>query len=360
LLLDFKTAGNNCQSGNTKFIFDDISITGSNCAAGGCIPVANDDFFSSDLQHFSQTLNANVFGGFAPWTNAVSATYGMQSLDASPAVQGGLDKDDSNAPLSAMKFELVSGLVIEASGGCQTPPANPGTLTFKSDGTFTYTNTNSCIYQVSFTYKVGRGANISRVAKVTISLPRPAVPLPVTLKSFNVKRNKDKVDLAWETAMELNNRGFDVQRKIGNGEWKTVAFVFSQADDGNSNSLLTYEFTDINPTKVITQYRLRQVDIDARYTLSEIRSVRGESQAPQLLIYPNPSMDGKVNLVFEDRNATRTISVSDMTGREVKQYRNSTASSLQIDGLNDGLYTLRITDINTTTTTVEKILVKKR
>jgi hypothetical protein len=186
------------------------------------------------------------------------------------------------------------------------------------------------------------------------------VPLPVKLKSFNAKRHKDKVDLSWETVMELNNSGFDVQRKIGNEEWKTIAFVFSQANAGNSNALLTYEYTDINPTKGITQYRLRQVDIDTRYTISEVRSVRGESQAAQLLIYPNPSMDGKVNIVFEDRNIVRTIAISDMSGRVVKQYRNISASSLQIDGLQDGVYTVHITDGNTAVTTVEKIIIKKR
>ncbi|ANE51745.1 T9SS type A sorting domain-containing protein [Flavisolibacter tropicus] len=203
------------------------------------------------------------------------------------------------------------------------------------------------------------GQTYSVTRLITDECPQ-TTPLPVKLKSFNAKRNKEKVLLTWETAMEASNSGFDVQRKIGNEDWKTVAFVFSKADGGNSRALLNYEYADVNLNKGVTQYRLRQVDIDTRYTLSEIRSVGGESQAAQLLVYPNPSTDGKVNLVFEDKNATHSISVSDMTGREVKQYRNITAGSLQIDGLNDGIYTLHITDINTAATTVQKIIVKKR
>ncbi|ANE51746.1 T9SS type A sorting domain-containing protein [Flavisolibacter tropicus] len=198
------------------------------------------------------------------------------------------------------------------------------------------------------------------VTKLTLDECVQTTPLPVKLVSFNAKRNKEKVLLTWQTAMEANNSGFDVQRKIGNEDWKTVAFVFSKAENGNSSAVQNYEYADVNLTKGVTQYRLRQVDIDTRYTLSEVRSVRGESQAAQLLVYPNPSTDGKVNLVFEDRSATHNISVSDMTGREIKQYRNITAGSLQIDGLNDGIYTLHITDINTAATTVQKIIVKKR
>jgi hypothetical protein len=160
--------------------------------------------------------------------------------------------------------------------------------------------------------------------------------------------------------MELNNSGFDIQRKTGNGEWKTIAFMFSKANGGNSSATLSYDYTDVNPTKGVSQYRLRQVDIDTRSEFSEIRSVRGQEQSGQLLIYPNPSTDGKVNVVFDEQNGSRDVMVSDVTGRIVRQYRNITNSSLQISNLETGMYTIHITNANTGATIVEKVIIKKR
>ena len=190
-------------------------------------------------------------------------------------------------------------------------------------------------------------------------LPTPEA-LPVKLVSFTAKRNKETVHLTWKTAMELNNSGFDIQRKMGNGEWKTIAFMFSQANSGNSSSTLSYEYNDVNPTKGTSQYRLRQVDIDTRSTLSEIRSVRGLEQASQSLIYPNPSTDGKVNIIFDDHSSRYNITISDITGRVIKQYQNIADNSLLVDGLQNGIYTLQITNTTTGETTVQKVIVKKR
>ena len=98
--------------------------------------------------------------------------------------------------------------------------------------------------------------------------------LPVTYKSFTAMRLRTKVDLVWETIWETNNSGFEIQRKTGSEEWQKVAFVFSQAVNGNSNTELTYEYTDINTVKGESQYRLRQLDKDQQTFFSEVRSIK--------------------------------------------------------------------------------------
>src|SRR5947208_484440 len=72
-------------------------------------------------------------------------------------------------------------------------------------------------------------------------------PLPVKLTYFNAKRNNaSSVGLAWQTAQELNSKGFEIQRLIGNGGWQVVGFVPTQALNGNSSSVLNYSFNDNN------------------------------------------------------------------------------------------------------------------
>ena len=187
-----------------------------------------------------------------------------------------------------------------------------------------------------------------------------ASPLPVSLRSFTASRNNATVLLKWETVSEQNSRGFYVERNLGNNVWQTMGFVETKAANGSSNSLLKYEFSDLNNAKGISQYRLRQVDIDGKHAYSPIRAVRAGGQKGKTIVYPNPSADGKVNVVFADVNTPRDVSLSDLNGRIIKQWKGVTANNIQIDNLLAGFYTIRIIDTESGEQTVEKIVVKKR
>ncbi len=110
----------------------------------------------------------------------------------------------------------------------------------------------------------------------------------------------------------------------------------------------------------MTQYRIRQVDFDGKAKASDIRAVRGLGQSTRTIVYPNPTSDGKVNIVFEDGNTIRDISLIDMSGRVAKQWKGVTNNNIQIDNLTPGMYSLRIIDRETGEQSVEKIIVNKR
>ena len=184
--------------------------------------------------------------------------------------------------------------------------------------------------------------------------------LPVSLGSFTAARNNSTVLLKWETVSEENSRGFYIERNIGNNVWQTLGFVSTKAMNGNSSSLLNYEYSDINNAKGITQYRLRQIDINGKQAYSPVRAVRAGGQKGKTIIYPNPSSDGKVNVVFADVNAIRDVSLMDMNGRVMKQWKGVANNNIMIDNLTAGFYTIRIVDTETGEQTVEKIVVKKR
>lgn len=184
--------------------------------------------------------------------------------------------------------------------------------------------------------------------------------LPIQLKSFTATRNQSNVSLKWETATEDNNSGFAVQRRLGsNGNWQNVGFVGSKAQNGNSTSPMNYEYTDINSEKGISLYRLKQIDIDNKAEFSVIRSVRGEEQSGKTIVYPNPSNDGRVNIVFEEVNVKRDLTLIDMNGRIIRQWKGETNNNIQIENLNAGFYSIRIVNTETGTQTLEKIVIIK-
>ena len=145
-----------------------------------------------------------------------------------------------------------------------------------------------------------------------------------------------------------------------NGTWKNIAFVFSQADGGNSSTDLSYEYKDVNTEKGISQYRIQQVDMDGKASFSEVRSVRGEAQAKSLVSFPNPSLDGKINLVFDDSRTERNVIVHDMSGRIIKQFNKISTNNLTMTLPENGMYNIQVIDLSTAEVTVEKVVVKKR
>ena len=215
-------------------------------------------------------------------------------------------------------------------------------------------NLNQDIFLV-FTQTTGSGIFASRV--FTVRTPECAV-LPVILKSFTAKRvNSSNVTLRWETVTEINNNGFDLQSNMGDNKWQSVGFITSQARNGNSNAALIYTYNDLNAARGITQYRLRQVDIDGKSKFSEIRTVRSVGQKGKTIVYPNPSADGRVNVVFEEKEGTRNAALSDMNGRLIRKWKITNGNTIHIDNLEPGIYIMQITIMETGEQTVEKIIV---
>ena len=182
-------------------------------------------------------------------------------------------------------------------------------------------------------------------------------PLPVTLKNFNAAQRSNKVSLTWETSMELNNDGFEIERRIGNGQYQKIGFVDSKAPGGNGAEF-SYSFEDntVLP-KGVSYYRLRQVDLDGRATYSEIKAVRTGNGAIILSVYPNPSR-GTVNVAIPDGVGTFDISVDDFTGKSVQRFSGLTTRNMQLNNLKPGMYMLRVSIRATGETITERIAVQ--
>jgi hypothetical protein len=113
-------------------------------------------------------------------------------------------------------------------------------------------------------------------------------PLPVELSTFTVRLNGNSVNLNWKTESELNNYGFEIERKSDVSGWVKVGFI-----QGNGTSTIEniYSFIDskISNTGVYS-YRLKQIDNNGLFKYSNIISVNYSSPDNFSLSqnYPNP------------------------------------------------------------------------
>ena len=72
--------------------------------------------------------------------------------------------------------------------------------------------------------------------------------VPVELTSFSANVNNNLVTLNWSTATELNNSGFEIERKSQNTEWTRIGFV---AGSGTTTESRSYSFVDNSVTSWI-------------------------------------------------------------------------------------------------------------
>ncbi len=112
-------------------------------------------------------------------------------------------------------------------------------------------------------------------------------PIPVELTSFTANTLRNKVELKWVTATEINNSGFEIQRKLNSSEFQSIGFV---TGNGTTTGKSNYTFTDINLPIGQYIYRLKQIDFDGTYEFSNEINVEVNSPEDYSLAqnYPNP------------------------------------------------------------------------
>ncbi|WP_166437299.1 T9SS type A sorting domain-containing protein [Niastella caeni] len=197
-------------------------------------------------------------------------------------------------------------------------------------------------------YTVGEVASISLQQQSTlltqgILQPYNSIALPVTGLDFTASRiNSNEVRLNWKTVQEINNKGFFVERKKDTDTgFAMVAFENTKALNGTSIFPNEYAFTDANNFAGRTYYRLKQQDIDGRYTYSVIRWVAGEANKNiHLKAWPVPAINNfSVSLTGVEKDV---IQVFDMGGRLVKSFTITGQSPQQVNDLKPGVYVLRL------------------
>jgi len=183
--------------------------------------------------------------------------------------------------------------------------------------------------------------------------------LPVSLKNFNAAQRSGKALLTWDTDLENNNDGFEVERRsAGNSQYQKIGFVDSKAP-GGTGSAYSYSFDDNEAlSKGVTYYRLRQVDLDGRATYSEVKAVRtGNGGLLTISIYPNPSR-GTANVTIPESAGKMDVSLDDYTGKSVQRWSGISVRNLQLNNMRPGIYMLRINFRESGETITERIIVQ--
>lgn len=176
--------------------------------------------------------------------------------------------------------------------------------------------------------------------------------LPLQLISFNtVVNDKNEVVASWKTATELNNDHFELQRSVDGISWETVASVRGA---GTSSTMKSYAAIDRFPITGNSFYRLAQYDLDGKFSVSKVNSVKVNGTSDRISVYPNPAVS-RINIEGNAQSLSG-MKIFDATGQNVtsranKMQNSSTQIQMDVSQLPSGVYFIKA---GTQTTTFYK------
>ncbi|KAA0990388.1 T9SS type A sorting domain-containing protein [Dyadobacter aurulentus] len=160
--------------------------------------------------------------------------------------------------------------------------------------------------------------------------------LPVTLVSFEGRKENDNAVLTWKTSQETNNKGFEIERSDDGKHFEKIGFVDTHSY--GSDTIRNYQYLDTNPSAGSNYYRLKQLDHDGKFAYSKIVNVNF-GKASRMFVYPNPTMG---DLFIETERASGRIQITDMLGRTVfEKHMVNPRTYIDVKGLSPGMYILR-------------------
>lgn len=187
----------------------------------------------------------------------------------------------------------------------------------------------------------------------TVTIPTSALcsrqfsgPLPVTLTAFTAQAEGRAARLNWNTATELHNDHFDLERSRDGVVFQKFAEVKGA---GSSTVARDYSYSDANAAEMgggKVYYRLRQVDLDGSSDYSPVRTVSfgvGAAGPVGFVLFPNPAQQ-RVGLQLSLASAGN-ISLTDLAGRVILQQTieaGATQPSLDLSTLATGIYVVQV------------------
>ena len=165
-------------------------------------------------------------------------------------------------------------------------------------------------------------------------------PLPITLLSFTGRLQPDNsVLLNWETANEINNSYFEIERS-GNGiDFTGIAKL---PGSGTSAEAQDYSFIDSHPLQGINFYRLRQVDLDGHSSYSAVITVMVNGDK-LFAIAPNPVQGLLTVRLGGTPSAGGLFRIMDMQGKVLRVIgaNQDNTQQVSVGGLAAGTYVLQ-------------------
>lgn len=161
---------------------------------------------------------------------------------------------------------------------------------------------------------------------------RPMGPIPVNFVYFNAHKQGENTSLLnWKTSQETNSAFFEIERSQ---DASNYIYIGRTNAAGNSQLPIDYYFTDNHPETGANYYRIKQIDLDGRFTYTPSRLVNFDAIAGAVKYFPNPTK-GILNIELTDvmKRESKLINITNAAGVVLNQFKlaSNTNQLLKID-----------------------------
>lgn len=183
--------------------------------------------------------------------------------------------------------------------------------------------------------------------------------LPVILVDFAITNTEKLVSLKWKSPQENNNQTYIVERSNDATIWMKIAEVKAVT---YSSVPQYYSFADESPTNGINYYRLRIVDRDGKFGITQIKAARISMMPARSFMYPNPVVSTATIFINDETASYFNICIYNKTGKMLSHSQvNNDSNLINIDAtkLPDGDYSVSVVS-NSGNRQVYRFIVSKK
>lgn len=152
-------------------------------------------------------------------------------------------------------------------------------------------------------------ATAGRINSIRITVTFSYSTLPVTLISFTAIKAGSTVKLNWKTASENNMALYEVERSINAVQFTSIMTIPSV-----NAPLFEYTYTDNNPVKGISYYRLVMKELTGEQKYSQVVAV-SFAKNMNVSLYPSPWKKGATLNVSNMNSEKLTIHFTNASGQ---------------------------------------------
>ncbi len=164
--------------------------------------------------------------------------------------------------------------------------------------------------------------------------------LPIELAEFYALLNDDHtVSLHWTTLSETNNDYFQIERSASGDRFDPIGTIKGA---GESFASQQYTYKDRHPFNDQNYYRLKQVDLDGKFSYSPIRSLTIPN-GDDILPFPNPVIN-ELFVPLSENTAAKVFNSSGQLVTEQALTPQNNRAVLITSGLPKGWYLLQFTE----------------
>ncbi|MEO6456088.1 MAG: T9SS type A sorting domain-containing protein, partial [Ginsengibacter sp.] len=302
-----------------------------------------------------QTDGKIVAGGFSETTSGNSSSFAVARYNTNGEPDNTFSDDGFQSTYTGAHFNFGRSLAINTNGAIAIGGTDDDftVVLYKSDGTPDSTFSGdgiqttsigimgSSIQSMAFAdnklYAAGVAQFPARMGVVVRYVMAESGPLPVSLLAFKAILQNISVLLQWEIITEKNLANFVIERSADGNRFLPINQVRASGLRACSKD---YSVRDEQPMQGINFYRLKMVDVEGKYTYSNIIAVK-INRDNKLHIFPNPAKD----ILFvqaNGENENAIIKIVDAAGRKIKESRiflnSNTSFSIDINTLAPGVY----------------------